>query len=124
MIISAKHKFVILAPWKCASQTLHLRLAHLNESPYPRFFYHNEHLGRVSNQHLTCAEFQSLPESQHGYRTACFIRNPYDRAYSGFLQQQRDAANFPKRKFENPWLRELVMQHLERSQRKLKLSGG
>lgn len=124
MIISNRHKFIVFAPWKCASQTLHFRMAQLNESPYPRFFYQNEHLGRMANQHLTCADFQALPESRHGYRSACFVRNPYDRAYSGFLQQQRDAASFPKLKFEEPWQRDLVLQHLDRSRQRLKLAGG
>ena len=90
MIISHAKRFVMLLPWKTASQTMVLRLSQYNESPYNRFFYFNAHLNRVVHQHITCADFACLPESKLGYFLASYVRNPYDRAYSGFRQLQKD----------------------------------
>jgi hypothetical protein len=113
MIISHQKRCVLFAPWKTASTTLHLRLGYLNESPYPRFYYFNAFLNRVVHQHLTSAEFQALPEASLGYWRASFVRNPYDRFYSGFRQIQRDIARQPSAEFPEPWIKELVLRQLE-----------
>lgn len=60
------------------------------------------------HQHITLAYFCALPEGKLGYKTAAFIRNPYDRAYSGFLQIQRDFANQPLCNFQDEWIGSLV----------------
>jgi len=112
MVISHRKKFVLFAPWKTASSTIHLRLTSVNESPYDRFYNFNPYLNRVVHQHITCAEFCGLPESRLGYFTASFIRNPYDRAYSGFRQLQTQVQQQPKDEFHQPWIRDLVMQQL------------
>lgn len=119
MIISYKRRFVILSSWKAASSTLGLRFGSYNESPYPGFFNFNPHLNRVVHQHLTLADFRLLPESQLGYTTAAFVRNPYDRAYSGFLQLQRDIAEQPTAVFPSEWIRELVIAQLNENARRL-----
>jgi Sulfotransferase family len=102
----------MFAPWKAASSTMHARLEGMNESPYSRFYEFNSFLNRVVHQHITCVEFISLPEQQLGYLTASFVRNPYDRVYSGFRQLQRDIEQQPRASFSLPWIRELVVQQL------------
>ncbi len=123
MIISHTHRFVIFSPWKTASSTLGLRFRAYDESPYPRFFYFNPHLNRVVHQHLTLADFRLLPESRLGYRTASFVRNPYDRAYSGFIQLQRDIAKQPSDTYPSEWIRELVTTQLADNARRLIAAG-
>ena len=112
VILSHRHRFVLLQPWKSASSTAHLRLAHHDESPYSRFYDYNHHLQRVVHQHITFAEFAALPESRQGYFTGAFVRNPYDRVYSGFTQLQRDIQEQPAAAFPNDWIRALVMRQL------------
>jgi Sulfotransferase family len=112
MIISHRHGFVILAPWKAASSTTRARLDTYCESPYSVFYELNPVLKRVVHQHMTYADFAALPESRLGLRTAAFVRNPYDRVYSGFRQLQRDIEQQPTRDFPSPAVRRLVMTQL------------
>ena len=112
MIISHQKRFVMFLPWKTASQTLALRLRPYNDSPYNAFFYFNAYLNRVVHQHATCAEFACLPESRLGYFRASFVRNPYDRVYSGFRQLQKDIQEQPKASYPEPWIRDHVMKQL------------
>jgi Sulfotransferase family len=112
MILSHRHRFILLQPWKTASSTAHLRLARYDESPYSRFYDYNPHLQRVVHQHITFAEFAALPESREGYFTGVFVRNPYDRVYSGFVQLQRDIQEQPAAAFPNDWIKALVMRQL------------
>jgi hypothetical protein len=119
MILSHRKRFVVFAPWKTASQTVRLRLRKYDESPYSGTFHFNASLNRVVHQHLTCSDFASLPESSLGYFKASFVRNPYDRVYSGFTQLQRDIALHPRAEFRPPWIRELVLAQLEENARHL-----
>jgi hypothetical protein len=112
MIISHKNRFMMLGPWKTASQTTRARLRRYDESQYPTFFYFNTYLNRVVHQHITRAEFECLPEAKLGYLAATFVRNPYDRAYSGFRQLQKDIQEQPSASFPEPWIRDLVRQQL------------
>jgi len=75
-------------------------------------FYFNCHLNRVVNKHTTIGEFKSLPESALGYYKAAFVRNPYDRAYSGFIQLQRDIISQPAADYADEWVRDLVKAQL------------
>ncbi|HMK89892.1 MAG TPA: sulfotransferase family 2 domain-containing protein [Methylocystis sp.] len=119
MIISHAYKFVLLSPWKTASSTCHATLSIYDESHYLRFFYFNKYLNRVVHQHVTLAEYLSLPESRLGYFTAAFVRNPYDRAYSGFLQLQDDIAIQPKIVFEHSWIKDLVKAQIVENQKRI-----
>lgn len=119
MVISHKKKFVVLAPWKTASSTLTARLVPFDESSYSPFYDFNIHLQRVVHQHLTCADFVGLPESRLGYLVASFVRNPYDRAYSGFLQIQRDLVEQPVASFPTSLVKELVMRQLDANRAQL-----
>lgn len=123
MIISHANKFVILAPWKTASSTMDARFAALNESPYSRFYYFSPYLNRVTHQHLTCAEFAALPESRLGYASAAFVRNPYDRVYSGFVQVQRDIVSQSAAGYPSPWIRDLVLRQLAENRSQLERAG-
>jgi hypothetical protein len=112
MIISHRKRFVVLAPWKTASTTIRARLGTYCESPYSPFYHLNPILNRVVHQHMTYADFAALPESRLGYRTAAFVRNPYDRVYSGFAQLQKDIGEQPLADFPEPAVRTLVMAQL------------
>jgi Sulfotransferase family len=112
MIISHQKRFVMFLPWKTASQTIALRLQPYDESPYNRFFYFNRYLNRVVHQHVTCAEFACFPESKLEYFAASFVRNPYDRVYSGFRQLQKDIQQQPHASYPEPWIRQYVMKQL------------
>ncbi len=112
MIVSHRQRFILLSPWKTASSTMHARLEALNESPYSRFFDYNPILQRVVHQHVTYADFAMLPESRAGYPVGAFVRNPYDKVYSGFLQLQRDLRDHPSVPFPAPWIKALVMRQL------------
>lgn len=112
MIISRQKKFAIFLPWKTASQTTFRRLKSYDESPYDKFFHFNPFLNRVVHQHITCVEFSCLPEGQLGYFTASFVRNPYDRVYSGFRQIQKDIQTQPYASYPDAWIRDLVMKQL------------
>lgn len=100
-----------------------LRLAALNESPYSRFYDFNPYLNRVVHQHLTLAEFEALPESRLGFLRAVFVRNPYDRVYSGFRQLQKDIREQPKALYPQPWIKEMVMEQLAANFTKLCKAG-
>ena len=113
MIVCHAKKFVILVPWKTASSTLHARFRALNESPYRRLYYFSPHLNRVTHQHIGCAEFATYPEAAFGYTVAAFVRNPYDRVYSGFIQMQRDLETQVQAPFPAAGIRDLVLRQLE-----------
>src|SRR5579871_6410130 len=113
VLISHKKKFILFAPWKTASQTLRLRLGKYDESPYSPFFNFNPTLNRVVHGHLTCSDFLALPEAKLKYFKATFVRNPYDRVYSGFIQLQRDIREQRQATFQFPWVRDLVMSQLD-----------
>jgi hypothetical protein len=84
----------------------------LNESQYPTLHDFNEYLGRVVHWHITYLEFLNLPESRRRPTVGAFVRNPYDRAYSGFMQLQWDIQAQPHMSFRLPWVRELVLEQL------------
>ena len=124
MIISHAKRLIILRPWKTASSTITARLGEDYESPYDRFYDFNPFLNRVVHQHLTYADFQALPESRLGYAVASFVRNPYDRAYSGFIQLQRDQHDQPGAAYPAPWVRDLVLRQLAENAEQLSAAGG
>src|SRR5258708_33011502 len=96
MLICHSKRFILLSPWKLASQTLKCRLRNYSEGSYSTSYNFNPILNRLVHQHMTCADFAVLPESRLGYTVAAFVRNPYDRAYSGFYQLQRDFHSQPR----------------------------
>jgi hypothetical protein len=123
MLISHNKRFVVLAPWKTASSTIRARLGTYCESPYSAFYHLNSSLTRVVHQHMTYADFLALPESRMGYTTAAFVRNPYDRVYSGFDQLQKDIRAQPLAEFPEPAVRTLVMAQLSENFSQLSRAG-
>lgn len=123
MIISHRKRFVILAPWKSATSTIRTRLGGHCESSYSPYYHFNPVLGRVVHQHMTYADFAALPEAGMGYRTAAFVRNPYDRVYSGFRQLQKDLREQPHADFPDPEVRRLVMWQLSSNLAQLRAAG-
>ncbi len=93
MIVSDSKKFVCFRPWKCASTTLTKRLKAYDNGKFPASPTEYEGFqGKLSKHSWTIENFLKLPESQLGYFSFVFLRNPYDRAYSGFLQRQHRLA--------------------------------
>jgi hypothetical protein len=119
MIVSHAKQFVMFLPWKTASQTMVVRLAPYNESPYDQFFYSNQYLNRVVHQHITCSDFVCLPESNNKYFLGSFVRNACDRVYSGFRQLQKDISEQPSATFPETRIRALVLAQLEENQAQL-----
>jgi Sulfotransferase family len=62
-------------------------------------FYFNPILQKLRNQHHTYADYLLLPQSKQGHQVATFVRNPYDRVVSGFMQLCRDASVIPQLQF-------------------------
>ena len=124
MIVSHRHRFVVLAPWKTASTTIRARLGDYCESRYDTSFHFNTHLRKISTQHLTLAEFLRLPEARLGYRLATFARNPYDRAFSGYLQVCRDLIGMPAWTFPTPWIASTMREASIEQQRMVDAAGG
>ena len=123
MIISHEKKFIILAPWKTASTTLRARLGGYCQSPYNIFYHYNPHIGRIAHQHMTYADLCALPEGKLGYFTAAFVRNPYDRVYSGFRQLHKDLDTQPfSTQYAQPWIKQQVMQQLAANYMQLKMA--
>lgn len=120
MIVSHDRRFIFLLPWKTASQTILARLDQFNQSKYGRRFEFNPVLKRIVSPHLTRADFECLPESQHGYFTAAFVRNPYDRVYSGFHQLQRDIATHPGVTFSSTMVKSLILEQLREIDNQIK----
>lgn len=85
MIISHRHRYLYLVVPKCASATVRRSLTPYTDIGYP-----------VTNdtQHVTVRKFLASAHAAAwtaGYLRFTFVRNPYDRLYSGF-QQDRFAA--------------------------------
>ena len=95
MIINHSKQFIVLQPWKCASGTLFNRLNKYQQSQYGtgQGNYYNEILKKQTCKHIRLDELYLLPEWRLEYKIACFVRNPYDRFYSGYLQSIRDINN-------------------------------
>jgi hypothetical protein len=123
MVICHSKRFAVLLTWKAASQTIQARLERYQESSYEAYYHFNPYLARVVHQHMTCADFVALPESKFGYFTAAFVRNPYDRVYSGFRQVRSDVIMQPE--YEKPvgWVRHLVMKQIAKNFSKLCAAG-
>ncbi len=119
VIIHHQKKFVVFQAWKSASSTLYRRLEKFNDSPYSRFYDFNPYLQRIVHQHMTVADLKALPEYRPDDRFAAFVRNPYDRVYSGFIQIQRDLQQQPAMPFPADWIREHVMGQLALNAKRL-----
>lgn len=92
MIISHQRKYIYLVVPKCASSTLRHSLAPFTDIGYPKTAYEEP-----SEQHMTLPTFQQSKYAPllNEYFTFTFVRNPYDRLYSGFLQDRLAWRSWP-----------------------------
>ena len=113
MIISHKKVYHVLAVENGKSDNSSAAGSY-QESRYHAIHHFDTHLNRVVHQHITCADYACLPESKLDYYAGSFVRNPYDRVYSGFRQLQTDLRDqsLPTYPFPEPWIRDLVMKQL------------
>lgn len=89
MIISHRHKYLYFVVPKCASSTVRHSIRDYSDIGYPV----TEH-----PQHMPLRSFLA---SEHAgllgrYFAFTFVRNPYDRLYSGFLQDMKAGHSNPK----------------------------
>lgn len=119
MILNYDKKFAIFSPWKTASSTMATRLVHYDQSPYSRFYDFNPYLQRIVHQHITVADYKALPENSFDLKRVSFVRNPYDRVYSGFLQIQKDLKEQPLMGFPAQWIRNHVLMQLALNEERL-----
>ena len=106
-------------PWKCGSTTCEKRFNKYNESPYSSERYLSEILNKYSTKHIRLSDFKKLPESNLDYYKISWVRNPYDRLYSGFLQRHykvviwKDQLDAPEAKYVQEgwgsWLENYVL---------------
>jgi hypothetical protein len=89
MLISHRHRFLYFVVPKCASATLRRSLAPYADIGWP-----------VSNfeQHVNIRRFKATEHAGllEDYFKFTFVRNPYDRIYSGYLQDRHAGENYPR----------------------------
>src|SRR5690606_12323699 len=86
VVISHRHRYLYFVVPKCASATVRQSLAPFTDLGYP--------VTKGVPQHLTIESFlksQYAPLWEAGYLRFTFVRNPYDRLYSGWLQDRAAA---------------------------------
>lgn len=85
MVISHRHRYLYFVVPKCASATVRQSLVPFTDVGYPV---------TKGVQHQTIASFLGSPNAAlwgAGYRRFTFVRNPYDRLYSGYMQDRHAA---------------------------------
>lgn len=82
MVISNRHRYLYFVVPKCASATVRQSIAPYTDIGYPVTKY---------PQHQTIRQFLESPHAglfQEGFFRFTFVRNPYDRLYSGYVQDR------------------------------------
>lgn len=98
MIINTDKCFIFYHIPKCAGTTTRDRI--MSYDSYNRYFYgyeYNEVLGReVDKSHITHSELRTYPNyisDMEKYYKFCFVRNPYSRLYSSWIQYKKHFMN-------------------------------
>jgi Sulfotransferase family len=82
MVISHRYRYLYFVVPKCASATVRQSLAPFTDIGYPV----TRHV-----QHQSIRQFLATPHQplyEQGYFRFTFVRNPYDRLYSGYVQDR------------------------------------
>lgn len=89
MVISHRKKYLYFVIPKCGSTTVRHALEDYTDIGYPVCTF---------EQHVTLDQFAetTFMDCFQEYYKFTFIRNPYDRIYSGFLQDLHASKNYPK----------------------------
>ncbi len=90
MVISHRHRYIYFVIPKCASATVRQSLKNHTDIGYPVTQYEQH----VTIQQFLSSEYGSL--LQESYLPFTFVRNPYDRLYSGYLQDRLAATRYEK----------------------------
>lgn len=119
MVISHRHRYLYFVVPKSASATVRQSLAAYTDIGYP-----------VTNyvQHQTIRQFLASPQAtlfHEGYFRFTFVRNPYDRLYSGYVQDRFAATQSPRwRKVKEPIIQSVgddfnryVLEHVRAADR-------
>lgn len=87
MLISDKHRLILMLPEKCGSSTLQKRLASIHDvTEFGLGHQYSPELNKTLSKHVSIKDARRLKafKIRSHYLKACFVRNPYDRAYSWF----------------------------------------
>lgn len=90
MVLSHRHRYLYFVVPKCASATVRQSLAPFTDVGYPVSKY---------PQHQTIRQFLASPHAglfDAGYLRFSFVRHPYDRLYSGYVQDRFAATQSPR----------------------------
>ena len=87
MNISHRREYLYFVVPKCASRTIRSALGPHTDVGYPVDDF---------QQHMTVSQFKATQYAEHfdHYFKFTFVRNPYDRLYSGYMQDRFAAANY------------------------------
>lgn len=91
MVISHRHRYLYFVVPKCASATVRQSLAPYTDIGYP--------VTKGGAQHVTIEAFLASEQASlwdEGYLRFSFVRNPYDRLYSGWVQDRFAATQSPR----------------------------
>ena len=119
MVISHRHRYLYFVVPKCASATVRQSLAPYTDIGYP-----------VTNftQHMPIRRFLASehgPLLDAGYFRFTFVRHPYDRLYSGYVQDRHATTQSPRwRNAKEPIFRTIgddfnryMLEHVRRADR-------
>ena len=90
MVISHRHKYLYFVVPKCASATVRSSLREFTDIGYPV----TGGIQHVPLKKFLAGEHAALFDA--GYFRFTFVRNPYDRLYSGYLQDRLAATQSPR----------------------------
>lgn len=92
MLVFDDSKLILMLPQKCGTTTIENRLTYLhNAEVRPHGLFFDKRLNKYLSKHINLKDAQKLDwfRKRRHYAKACFVRNPYERAYSWFLWQLR-----------------------------------
>jgi hypothetical protein len=87
---------------------LYERLKKFDSGKIKQEDHYNITLNAITHRHITLKDFLKLPESDNDFFRFCFVKNIYDRIYSGYVQRHyRLTVDEPYRKSSEEYIKEL-----------------